>query len=109
MTEYLDWEDVKAEMRAASPLGDAEYAAAKAAAKERHEAYLRGYQLAEMRKTARLTQKEVARKLGVSQGRISQIESGEISGIDTIRDYIAALGGQSELIGRLGGRTWKVA
>ncbi|GAB3229101.1 XRE family transcriptional regulator [Glycomyces halotolerans] len=109
MTEFVNWEDVKAELRAASPLSDEEYEAVEAQARERHQAYLRGYQLAEMRKTALLTQKEVARRLGVTQARVSKIESGEISGIDTVRAYVAAVGGQVDVTATLGDRTWKVA
>ncbi|MBB6567329.1 hypothetical protein HPO96_07365 [Kribbella sandramycini] len=38
-----------------------------------------------------------------------KIESGEVSGIDVIRAYVAALGGTVELVATLGDRTWKVA
>lgn len=46
-----------------------------------------------MRKAAGLTQAELAEDLGVSQARISKIEHGEVSGIELVRAYIAALGG----------------
>ncbi|MEU5155927.1 helix-turn-helix domain-containing protein [Glycomyces sp. NPDC021274] len=109
MSKYVDWEDLKAELRASSPLSDAEYEAAEAMAKERHQAYLRGYQLAEMRKTAQMTQAEVARILGVTQARISKIESGEISGIENYRAYVAALGGKVETVATIGDHSWRVA
>lgn len=109
MTKYVDWEDLKAELRARSPLDEAEYEAVEAAAKERHKAYLRGYQLAEMRKTAQMTQGEVARILGVSQARVSKIESGEISSIENYRAYVAALGGKVETVATVGDHSWKVA
>jgi DNA-binding transcriptional regulator YiaG len=109
MTKYVDWEDLKAELRAASPLDDAEYEAAEAAAKERHKAYLRGYQLAQMRKAAQMTQSEVARILGVSQARVSKIESGEISGIENYREYVAAIGGKVETVVTIGNQSWRVA
>ena len=54
---------------------------------------MRGHQLAEMRAAAGLTQAELADALGVSQARVSKIEHGEISGIDIVRAYVAALGG----------------
>jgi DNA-binding XRE family transcriptional regulator len=106
---YSTWADVKAKAAALDPRSEAERAAGEAAARERREAYVRGYQLAEIRKTAGVTQAELADALGVSQARISKIEHGEVSGIDVVRDYVAALGGHLDLVATLGDRTWKVA
>jgi DNA-binding XRE family transcriptional regulator len=106
---YAKWSDVKAKGRAADPRTSEEQAAGKAAARERREAYVRGHQLAEMRTTAGMTQAELADALGVSQARISKIEHGEISGIDVVRTYVAALGGSIDVVARLGDRSWKVA
>lgn len=75
----------------------------------RLKAYERGHKLAEMRKAAQMTQREVAERLGVSQSRISQIESGEVSGIDIFRDYAAAIGGEAEFTLKFGTRSWAVA
>jgi hypothetical protein len=44
----------------------------------------------------------------VSQARVSKIENGEISGIDVVRAYVAALGGSIEVVPRLGDHCWKV-
>lgn len=102
--------DVKAEACALDPRSDAERAVAEAAAaRERREAYVRGYQLAEIRKAVGITQDELAESLGVTQARVSKIENGEVSGIDVTRDYIAALGGHLDLVATLGDRTWRVA
>jgi DNA-binding XRE family transcriptional regulator len=106
---YSKWSDVKATGRALDPRTGEKQAAGKAAAGERREAYVRGHQLAEMRTTAGVTQAELADALGVSQARISKIEHGEISGIDVVRAYVAALGGSIDVVARLGDRTWKVA
>lgn len=106
---YSRWSDVKAKGRAADPRTTDQQAADKAAAGERREAFVRGHQLAEMRTTAGLTQAELAQALGVSQARISKIEHGEISGIDVVRAYVAALGGSIDVVARLGDRSWKVA
>jgi DNA-binding XRE family transcriptional regulator len=106
---YSTWADVKAKAAALDPRSEDERAAGEAAARERREAYVRGYQLAEIRKTAGVTQAELADVLGVSQARISKIEHGEVSGIDVVRDYVAALGGHLDLVATLGDRTWKVA
>ncbi|MFI7134871.1 helix-turn-helix domain-containing protein, partial [Nonomuraea sp. NPDC050153] len=48
------------------------------------EAYVRGFQLSEIRQAAGATQAELADILGVSQARISKIEHGEVSGIDVV-------------------------
>jgi DNA-binding XRE family transcriptional regulator len=106
---YSKWSDVKARGQAADPRTDDEKAVAKAAARERREAYVRGHQLAEIRTTAWVTQAELAEALGVSQARISKIEHGEISGIDVVRSYVSALGGSIDVVARLGDRSWKVA
>lgn len=109
MTEYSKWSDVKRRAHAVDARSEDERAVAKRAARERREAYVRGHQLAEMRKAVGLTQAEVAARLGISQARVSKIESGEISGIDVIRGYVTALGGTVDLVATLGDRTWKVA
>jgi DNA-binding XRE family transcriptional regulator len=106
---YAKWSDVKAKGQAADPRASEEQAAGKAAARERRESYIRGHQLAEMRAAAGLTQAELADVLGVSQARVSKIEHGEISGIDVVRAYVAALGGSIDVVARIGDRSWKVA
>lgn len=106
---FSSWSEVKAKAAAVDPRPASERDAAQAAAAERREAYVRGYQLAEMRKSAGLTQAQVADILGVSQARISKIEHGEVSGIDIVRAYVAALGGTLDIVATLGDRSWKVA
>ncbi|MFC5745211.1 helix-turn-helix domain-containing protein [Actinomadura rugatobispora] len=108
-TGYGTWSGVKAKAAALGPRSDAERAAGETAARERREAYVRGFQLAEIRKAAGVTQAELADLLGVSQARISKIEHGEVSGIEVVRDYVAALGGHLDLVATLGDRTWRVA
>jgi DNA-binding XRE family transcriptional regulator len=108
-TGYSKWSDVKAKAAALDPRSDTERAAGETTARERREAYVRGFQLAEIRKVAGVTQAELADILGVSQARISKIEHGEVSGIEIVRDYVAALGGHLDLVATLGDRTWRVA
>lgn len=106
---YSKWSDVRARGRALDPRAPAEQAEGKAVAGERHEAYVRGCQLAEMRQAAEVTQAELASVLGVSQARVSKIEHGENSGIDVMRAYIQALGGHLDVIASIGDRTWRLA
>jgi DNA-binding XRE family transcriptional regulator len=106
---YAKWSEVRAAGRETDPRSVEEQAAGKIAARDRREAYVRGHQLAEMRTTAGLTQADVADALGVSQARVSKIEHGEVSGIDIVRAYVAALGGSIDVVARLGDRSWKVA
>jgi DNA-binding XRE family transcriptional regulator len=107
--DYAEWGEVRSKGRDGDPRGAGEQAAGKAAARDRREAYVRGHQLAEMRSAAGVTQAELAGALGVSQARVSKIEHGEISGIDVVRAYVAALGGSVDVVARLGDRSWKVA
>jgi transcriptional regulator with XRE-family HTH domain len=55
-----------------------------------------------------LTQREVATAMGVTIGRISQIESGDLSGIDVLDRYVAAIGGTLELVANFGEEQVKV-
>lgn len=108
-TKFTKWSEVKEKARQADTRPEPERAATRDRAHERHDAYLRGHQLAEIRKSIGLTQTELAEILGISQARVSKIERGEVSGIDTIRAYVAALGGSVDVVATLGDRTWRVA
>ncbi len=61
---------------------------------EEMKAEARLYQLRELRKDVGLTQAQVAKRLGVSQHRVSQIENGDLPNvkIDTLKKYLEALG-----------------
>jgi len=56
---------------------------------------IRAYKLKELRKASGVTQVELAKRLRVSQNRISRLERGEIERmqVDTLQHYIEALGG----------------
>ena len=60
---------------------------------------LTGVALQDLRKAQKVTQRELAKRLGVSQNRISKIEKGQFDNtqIGTIRKYIEALGGKITL------------
>jgi transcriptional regulator with XRE-family HTH domain len=54
--------------------------------------------LAQLRSRQNVTQKALAESLGVSQANISRIERGENLYLSTLRDYVAALGGELEVM-----------
>lgn len=69
----------------------------------------RGWRLAEMRKRRGLTQEQVASRMGISVGRVSQIEGGDVSTQGVLNRYVAALGGTLKLIADFGDEQLKVA
>jgi DNA-binding transcriptional regulator YiaG len=71
-------------------------------------ARVRGRNLAEIRRRQHLTQRQVAQAMGVSVGRVSQIEHGDLSGLDVLDRYITAIGGQLGLIATFGDEQLKV-
>jgi DNA-binding XRE family transcriptional regulator len=88
MNSYVNWSDIRAE-HVTRAGGEAAVEAGK------HEllAEVLGHRLAEIRRTRGMTQQQVADKMGVTKGRISQIEQGKISG-DVLARYADALGGR---------------
>ncbi len=46
--------------------------------------------------------------MGVSPGRVSQIERGEVATVEAIATYVAALGGKLELVADIGGHLLKM-
>jgi DNA-binding XRE family transcriptional regulator len=54
-------------------------------------------ELAALRKEIGLTQVDVASRLGVSQGNVSELEHREDLYLSTLREYVEALGGTLEL------------
>jgi DNA-binding XRE family transcriptional regulator len=68
--------------------------AAVAAGRQELMAQVIGYRLAGLRRSRGLTQVQVAERMGVTKGRVSQIEHGQVSGNDVLARYAAALGGR---------------
>jgi transcriptional regulator with XRE-family HTH domain len=91
------WEEVKGELFAGR---EDELRAAE----EQLRNEVRAYKLAEIRKARRLTQQQVARELGISTARVSQIEHGQVdrAAIRGLAEYVGALGGRLELIANFG-------
>lgn len=64
--------------------------------KQQMRSEIRAYRLRELRQASDLTQVELARRLQLSQNRVSRLEQGDIerSQVDTLRRYVQALGGE---------------
>jgi predicted XRE-type DNA-binding protein len=77
-----------------------------AAHREKLDAEVRAYRLAEIRKEQDLTQSEVANIIGITQPNVSRLEKGELEGaaLATIRAYVEALGGQFRMVADFGDR-----
>lgn len=67
-----------------------------------------GLRLAEERKRNGLTQAQLAEIMGVTPGRVSQIERGEVSTIEAIARYVQALGGRLDLVANFDDHTLTV-
>jgi DNA-binding XRE family transcriptional regulator len=106
----VSWRDVKAKARTADPTWDSpDRVERRTAAREEILAAVSGAHLADLRRQAGLTQAQLAAATGLTQARISQIEHGKGVSLDTLRAYITGLGGQVEIIARLGTTTLNIA
>ncbi|WP_406295346.1 helix-turn-helix domain-containing protein [Embleya sp. NBC_00888] len=109
MSPARRWQDVKAEARRVNPaLADP---GVQSRARADIDAYVVGFHLKELRKSLGKTQAEVAAILGVSQSRVSQIETGELDAmeLETLRSYAAALGGRLDVTVNIGDMSFHVA
>jgi len=93
MTEFYDWQDIREE------LDDGDHEAL-AAERARTEAWINAFHLAEERKRLGLTQRQVADGMGVTPGRVSQIENGDldVNEVATLNRYAQALGARMRII-----------
>jgi DNA-binding XRE family transcriptional regulator len=78
-------------------------------ARQRRALQVRAEYLTEMRNKTSMTQAEVAEAMGVSQQRVSAIESGAVAELATLADYIHALGGELKVIADFGDSRRRVA
>lgn len=110
MSSGSSWREVKAKARAVDPSWDsAERVARRGRMREDMLAAVSGAQLAEIRKQLGLTQVQLAEAAGLSQARISQIEHGEATSLESLRAYVTGLGGQLEIVARIGNIQLNVA
>jgi DNA-binding XRE family transcriptional regulator len=103
MTKPTRWRDVKGKAQAADPAWDApDRQARRAQMREQMLASISGSQLAEIRKQLGLTQTQLAEASGLSQARISQIENGTATSLESLRAYVTGLGGHLDIVARIG-------
>ncbi len=106
----VPWGEVKAKARQVDPTWDApERLARRSRMREEMLAEVSGTQLAELRRQAGLTQVQLAAATGLTQARISQIEHGKDVSLDVLRAYITGVGGQVEIVARIGTTTLNIA
>lgn len=86
---YTRWQDIRGEF--VERAGGEEVVAA---GKARLLAEVTGHRLAEIRRARGLTQQQVAERMGVTKGRVSQIEQGKVAGQEVVARYAQALGGR---------------
>ena len=78
------WEEIKAK---AAP-------ETLAAAARKTDAMLAAFELNELRKARRLTQEELARRLGTRQANVSRLERRADVRVSTLREVVEAMGGE---------------
>lgn len=89
MNGFVNWNDIRAEH-----VERAGGEAAVEAGKRELVAEVIGHRLAEIRRSRGMTQQQIADRMGVTKGRVSQIEQGKVSGHDVVARYATALGGR---------------
>jgi predicted XRE-type DNA-binding protein len=101
MTMARNWRDIRAD---AVARGRVDPARADGARKEMHDA-VQAERLADIRKAqGHARQADVAELMGVSQARVSKLESGDLAHTElgTLQSYIAALGGSLRIVADFG-------
>lgn len=94
------WQEVKAEKARRDAVNGRDVDAAHAAARTRTHAYVLGFRLAQLRQELGLSQSTIAERMGISQPRVSQLETGDVGQmeVETLNRYVMALGGRLKLV-----------
>lgn len=69
----------------------------------------RSANLGELRGKIGLSQKDLAKKMGVAQGTLSKLESRGDMRISALSEYVQALGGECKFIAIINGRSYDIA
>ncbi|MHB8246401.1 MAG: helix-turn-helix domain-containing protein [Acidimicrobiales bacterium] len=107
MARAAEWQDVKADLRIEGRYDDEKVQAHM----ERLRSEVRLHRLAEIREALGISQQLLADHIGISQSRVSQIERGELehTEVATLRSYFRELGGEVEVVVRLGDERLQIA
>lgn len=102
-----NWRDIRAE---AVKRGLVDPSRADASRKDLHET-VQAQRLADIRKAHGHRQSDVAALMGVSQARVSKLESGDLSRTElgTLQAYVAALGGSLRIVAEFGEGTLEIS
>jgi hypothetical protein len=88
----MRWDDLYDELYDADDRAEIEWL------KTRLLSELKSHRLAQARKCRGLTQRGVAAAMGLSVGRVSQIERGEVTGVEVVGRYADAVGGRLRVV-----------
>ncbi len=82
-----------------------------ARAGERIDDHVRAWHLAQLRRAQGRSQRQLAEAMHVSQPRVHDIEHGNTARttVEVLRAYVAALGGELEIVARFGDNSYCVA
>ena len=97
MSDLTRWDDIRHEILGRIPKAQWD------ATDDELSDELRGYALAQLRRERKITQAQIAATMGVTVGRVSQIESGRVAGVGVLRRYVEALGGTLTLTATIDG------
>ena len=94
------WKDIRTEAVSRKELDETEISQQK----RRFLSEARAHRLAEIRNAYGLNQTDVAKRLDISQPRVSRIERGDLdtAQVATLRAYVKALGGELEIAATFG-------
>ncbi|GAB3390583.1 helix-turn-helix transcriptional regulator [Micromonospora halotolerans] len=110
MTHEVNPRDVRARATKVDPTWDEpDRVARRAHLREQMLASVSGVQLAEIREQLGMTQTQLAEAAGLPPARISQIENGESSNLETLKAYVTGLGGHLDVVARVGDIQFDVA
>jgi DNA-binding XRE family transcriptional regulator len=89
------WQEIKAKKFSPDQLQQIDYAV---------EQELLEMDLRALREAAGLTQEELAQRVAITQSQLSKLERREDHRISTVRRYVAALGGELEIVAVVDGK-----
>ncbi|MFI0349302.1 helix-turn-helix domain-containing protein [Actinomadura sp. 9N407] len=108
---FVRWSEVRDARRAemVEEIGEEAVRRLEAESERKLDARVQGHHLAQERTSQGLTQARLAERMGVTKGRVSQIEQGKVSTLAAIAQYVEALGGRLKVVAEFSDHTRHVA